>query len=705
MIKRAFVAAVLVLGLASALVMQPSPVFTQEGGTVIAEGFNGPQGVYVADDGAIYVADSGVGGEEEISSIDPASGQVITGTLGETAQVVKIDPDGTQTVLATLTSIFAGTEATGAARVAELDGELYVTHGFFLADPATGDALVPTTADVLHIGEDGAVESVASLWRLEKRMNPDNTVIESHPYGLAAGPDGKLWVTDAGGNTLLRVDPNSQAVELVATFAAIPGVFPNPNRGGEMLADPVPTGIAFDDDGNALVAFLSGAPFVPGSAKVVKVTPRGQVSDYATNLTMLTDLRRGPDGNFYAVQFAEFTDQGPTPNSGAIVRIGEGEGSTPVLEGLSFPTSIDFNENGDAYVTINGVGAPGSGAVVMYEGVAGGEEGAAAVATAEPTAEPTEEPAAEATAEPTEEATAEATEEPTAEPTEEPTEEPAEEPTATAEPTEEPTEEAAAEATATPAAEEEAAVPSVEVVDQPSDGDSVAVAKVVATQPGWIVIHADADGKPGPVLGRTPVAPGETDNIVVILDEPITDQTPLWAMLHVDEGRQGTYEFPGADIPVQVEGAIAMAPFVADASPVEAATPQPTAEPEQEATAVPEEEAGGEATVVPTEEAAEEAAGEATPEATAEPTEEAVEEPAAEATVEPTAEATEEAVEEAAAATPAAEEEVVAEPGSKGAPATMPNTGAAQTGAGPILLVVGGVLLALAGSVVARRKA
>jgi hypothetical protein len=38
-----------------------------------------------------------------------------------------------------------------------------------------------------------------------------------------------------------------------------------------------------------------------------------------------------------------------------------------VISNLSFPTSIDFNAAGDAYVTINGIGAPGSGQVVKYD--------------------------------------------------------------------------------------------------------------------------------------------------------------------------------------------------------------------------------------------------------------------------------------------------------------------------------------------------
>ena len=83
---------------------------------------------------------------------------------------------------------------------------------------------------------------------------------------------------------------------------------------------------------------------------------------------MLTDLRTGPDGNLYAVSFGVFGEQGPVPNSGGVWRIGEGDQSELVIGGLSFATSIDFNADGDAFVTINGLGAPGSGQVVKFAG-------------------------------------------------------------------------------------------------------------------------------------------------------------------------------------------------------------------------------------------------------------------------------------------------------------------------------------------------
>ena len=79
---------------------------------------------------------------------------------------------------------------------------------------------------------------------------------------------------------------------------------------------------------------------MPGSAKVLMVTPDGEMSDYATGLTMLTDLRRGPDGALYAVQFGMFTEQGPVPDAGSVVRIHEGTASEVLVSGLSFPTSL-----------------------------------------------------------------------------------------------------------------------------------------------------------------------------------------------------------------------------------------------------------------------------------------------------------------------------------------------------------------------------
>ncbi len=295
--------------------------------------------------------------------LDPSGGKKLKNEDFASLSVVQIGADGKQSIAATLPSILNGQEASGGNRLALLNGVVYATSGAWLE--AAGARRMPNTAAIVKV-EGGKATEVANTWDLENGQNPGGYVKEAHPYGLAAGPDGKLWVADAGANDLLRVDPTSGQVELVATFSGMPGPLPNPNRGGAQESDAVPTGMAFDASGNAYVSFLPGFPFAPGSAKVVKVAADGKVSDYATGLTMLTDLRTGPDGALYAVQIAQFTDKGPVPNSGAILRVKPGGTSEVVVSDLSFPTSIAFNAAGDAYVTTNGMGAPGSGEVLQF---------------------------------------------------------------------------------------------------------------------------------------------------------------------------------------------------------------------------------------------------------------------------------------------------------------------------------------------------
>jgi plastocyanin len=107
---------------------------------------------------------------------------------------------------------------------------------------------------------------------------------------------------------------------------------------------------------------------------------------------------------------------------------------------------------------------------------------------------------------------------------------------------------------------EAAATPSVTVADQPLLDGKVTIEKVISNGPGWLVVHADKDGAPGPVLGHTAVDDGENTHVVVELTAEGRTQT-LYAMLHMDAGTVGTYEFPGPDGPVSVNGAVVTPAF------------------------------------------------------------------------------------------------------------------------------------------------
>ena len=115
-----------------------------------------------------------------------------------------------------------------------------------------------------------------------------------------------------------------------------------------------------------------------------------------------------------------------------------------------------------------------------------------------------------------------------------------------------------------PAEEEsvmEEIMPSVEVSDQAIENGLVTIDLVSSSGPGWIVIHVDADGSPGPVIGYSAVQDGINMNVVVEIDENAATDT-LFAMLHVDGGVEGVYEFPGEDAPVMADGNVVMTSFL-----------------------------------------------------------------------------------------------------------------------------------------------
>jgi uncharacterized surface protein with fasciclin (FAS1) repeats len=90
--------------------------------------------------------------------------------------------------------------------------------------------------------------------------------------------------------------------------------------------------------------------------------------------------------------------------------------------------------------------------------------------------------------------------------------------------------------------------PEVFVIDQPTIDNTVNVTRATVSEPGWVVIHADEDGAPGPVIGYSALPAGINANIKVSLDAAgITGV--LYAMLHDDKGAAGVFD--AADTPVE----------------------------------------------------------------------------------------------------------------------------------------------------------
>lgn len=179
------------------------------------------------------------------------------------------------------------------------------------------------------------------------------------------GGSGPSWRSPASFSGVFKVNTN-RTMDLVANLSAwLPAnkpsfIAPDFNPDGSLYG----LAAAGDDAGNAYVGFTTAAPYVDGTAKVVRVAPDGTVSDAWTGLTAVTDVAFGPDGTLYASEMATGnTTERPflTPNSGRVVRQTGPDTLEPVVTDLPYPVSIGFAPDGQLVVAAPAFG-PDAGA-------------------------------------------------------------------------------------------------------------------------------------------------------------------------------------------------------------------------------------------------------------------------------------------------------------------------------------------------------
>ena len=204
------------------------------------------------------------------------------------------------------------------------------------------------------------IQPRASLAAYEKSSNPDGeTPLNSNPYALALF-GGQLYSTDAGGNTLLRLDPTPDP--LTGSFAILGShVFPTipvtpppflPTLPNPFPAQAVPTGLAVDPTGQKLwIAELAGFPFVPGSATVFAYDGNLAPQPSLSGFTSITDIASGADGSLYVLEYAANFFQ--PAGSGSVWRVAPDGRRDQIIAGLTQPTGLAVADDGTVYVTNN----------------------------------------------------------------------------------------------------------------------------------------------------------------------------------------------------------------------------------------------------------------------------------------------------------------------------------------------------------------
>ena len=100
------------------------------------------------------------------------------------------------------------------------------------------------------------------------------------------------------------------------------------------------------------------------------------------------------------------------------------------------------------------------------------------------------------------------------------------------------------------------------VRDQPLTAeDQITVDIIAAEADYWLVVHADAAGEPGEIIGQTAVPAGFSRDITVTIDDVSAVTAQLHIMLHEDVSEGEAFN-PAEDTPVLQRGFPITAPFV-----------------------------------------------------------------------------------------------------------------------------------------------
>jgi len=178
----------------------------------------------------------------------------------------------------------------------------------------------------------------------------ENETGESDIFNLTVGPEGDLFIVDAGANAIIRRQATTGKLSI---FATIP---PVANPGGDPAqVEAVPTGIVFDGH-KFLVCSFTGYPFPAQQAPIYQVDLTGKVSVYQTGFSSLADIDLGIDKEPLVVEYGTWTGETFAENSGSIVHA-TAQKNTYLVTGLNFPNSIERTGTQTCYVaqTFDGI--------------------------------------------------------------------------------------------------------------------------------------------------------------------------------------------------------------------------------------------------------------------------------------------------------------------------------------------------------------
>lgn len=300
------------------------PAMAQDDMAPLVEGLNNPRRFVVAEDGTVYITNPGTGGD---IVTDGMMGPVNSGFTG---QVLALSPDGELSVaLDELPSAeLSPAEYVGPSDIIVTEDAIWVAIG-----EGSREAIEATAVVQAYDRETGELLQTIDIWAAEEEFNPDPAIVQSNPNDIELAPDGTLFIADAGCNCVWKWTE--------ADGISVAHVWED---------NPVPTSITFGDDGSYYIGFLTGFPFPVEGARIEHYSADGELVETFEGLTMVTSVAWF-DGTLYAVEFAQFGEEGPVPGSGRVVTV-SADGVETYAEGLVLPYHIAFTPDGQAWVSV-----------------------------------------------------------------------------------------------------------------------------------------------------------------------------------------------------------------------------------------------------------------------------------------------------------------------------------------------------------------